>query len=305
MGVTDSFMLRGLLSLAVAICSQANAIEAFPIVDCQALLGSPARPHRLRLLASDVNLAIQLPSYGSGVFALNTYSLKMTLEGLRITRDEFRSTFAGKKVLLIGEGFGELLPALLDIGAQPVAVDPVYTLEEVPDEDWKLNAVADRPNIQPVVSRLRAYLEKYDEYLIPAVAQNLPFPDASFDFSISHMLLTNLIHPVHAKIEDDPVSAVIRRFQSTIMESARVLKPGGQALHVFGADEGCKNDFFGWQGWLTPPQLIGFAIAKEIRFELTAGRILQIEHSAAMGAAEDLIRDSPEANVRILRVLRR
>lgn len=276
------------------------------ILDCEVSLGKPEKPYRMQLFASRHTLALRLPGYYDGIIAGNTHSLDMVLRGLRLTAAEFRKKFAGKKVLLVGEGFGELLPALAEIGAKPRAVDPVYALKDVNDRQFRTSLLRDAPNARLVLRNLRGYLEEYDKYLRPAVAQQLPFKDESFDFVISHLLISNLFSPYFLDGQSfhsqrlSIYSAVIH----TILESGRVLKPGGEALHVV-AGINARPQFLGDNGILSPRYLGRRNLVKHLDFQMTDGLQIDLDYSERMGNMDAIVHRRRISEVSLLTVHRK
>ena len=219
-----------------------------PLFECEVLLGSPVQAFPMRVLVGQDTFGIEIPGLISSDISTITYSLRMILNGLRISEAEFRATFKDKDVLLIGEGYGVLLPALLEIGARAKAVDPIYALEEIDEAHWNLNSIQDRPNVLQNIARFRNFLATHDEYAFPGHSAALPFADGTFDYVISHMVLSNLT-------QSSPYET------KTLLESVRVLRPKGTAFHVF-AKAGYINTFrerlepYGISVLLRGPQLI-------------------------------------------------
>lgn len=98
------------------------------------------------------------------------------------------------------------------------------------------------PLAKRTVEKLLRYLQRYDEYVFPGISTALPFPDESFDFVLSHMMLNNF-----SSESSDPEEIVktIEMKQLTILESARVLKRTGRAFHVLAgkSDDGMAKYF--------------------------------------------------------------
>lgn len=276
------------------------------ILDCEVSLGKPEKPYQLQLFASRHTVALRLPGYYDGIIAGNTYSLDMILRGLRLTMAEFREKFAGKKVLLVGEGFGELLPALAEIGAKPRAVDPVYALRDVNDRLFRTALLRDSPNARLVLLNLRGYLEEYDKYLRPALAQQLPFKDESFDFVISHLLISNLFSPyfIEGQTFHSQRRTIYAAVINAILESGRVLKPNGEALHVV-AGKNTRPQFLGDHGILSPRYIGRSTIAKHLDFQMTDGLEIPLDYSERMGNMEAIVSRRKISEVSLLTVHRK
>jgi SAM-dependent methyltransferase len=230
----------------------------------------------------------------------------MVLKGLRMSAEQFRTKFSGKKVLLVGEGFGELLPALLEAGAKPRAVDPLYALRDVNDRLIRMHLLKDSPNAKLILLNLRGYLQEYDEYLRPAIAQRLPFKDESFDFVISHLLISNLFSPhlIGDHTYQSEYPAIISSVISAILESGRVLRPGGEALHVI-AGRDARPQFLGDKGVLSPRYLRKLKMATKLEFEMTGGIEVPVEFSELMGDTDVIPNRRSTSEVSLLTVRRR
>jgi SAM-dependent methyltransferase len=276
------------------------------LVDCEVMLGKAETPYRLQILASPYSLAVRLPGYYDGVIAGNTHSFDMVLKGLRMNAEQFRAKFAGKKVLLVGEGFGELLPALLKAGAKPRAVDPLYALKDVNERSFRMSLLRDSPNARLALANLRGYLNEYGKYLRAGIAQRLPFKDGSFDFVISHLLISNLFSPNF--IEGQTYRSQYRTISSAvidaILESGRVLKPGGEALHVV-AGKNARPQFLGNKGILSPVYAGKRKLAKKLEFEMTGGLEVPVDFSERMGDMSEVPNRRTAVEVSLLTVYRR
>lgn len=130
------------------------------------------------------------------------YPLSVIRNNLGIT-EEFSRSLVNKTILSVGEGFSDLLPYLLKIGAQPIGIDLWYEV-----------SVMDIPQ-NPAGHLMAAYLTKYGPYLKRRDALKNGFPDSSFDFVFSHMVINNF------ETREQVITAV--------REMVRVLKVGGQA----------------------------------------------------------------------------
>jgi ubiquinone/menaquinone biosynthesis C-methylase UbiE len=134
--------------------------------------------------------------------------------GLREMRRELLVE-AGGRVLELGAGTG------LNLDLYPPAVEELVLLEPDPHMAKRLRETVEASPRQPSVSE--------------APAEQLPFPDASFDAVVSTLVLCTV---------PDPGAAVA--------EVARVLKPGGRLLfleHVRAEDPGLAR----WQDRLEKP----------------------------------------------------
>jgi SAM-dependent methyltransferase len=284
-----------------------SAFAASPLlVDCEVMLGTVKKPYHMQVLASRYSLAVRLPGYYDGVIAGNTHSLNMVLKGLRMSADQFRTKFAGKKVLLVGEGFGELLPALIDAGAKPLAVDPLYALRGMNDRLFRMSSLKDSPNARLVLLNFRDYLNEYDDYLWPALAQQLPFKEESFDFVISHLLISNLFSPnfIDGQTYRSQYRTIIFSVITSILESGRVLKRGGEALHVI-AGKNTRPQFLGDNGILSPAYIGKQKIAKSLEFQMTTGIEVPVDFSDRMGDLDAVPNRRTTAEVSLLTVRRR
>jgi ubiquinone/menaquinone biosynthesis C-methylase UbiE len=83
-----------------------------------------------------------------------------------------------KKVWSIGEGFSDLLPMLLDHGADANGLDIWYSAKDFPES-------------HPEAELMKAYIAKYKGYLIVGDARHVPLPDRTLDMVLSHQLVRN------------------------------------------------------------------------------------------------------------------
>jgi len=152
--------------------------------------------------------------------SLLTYTLDFILNNLGIEKSDLPKTFAGKKVLLVGEGFGELLPALIEAGAAVVAVDPLYAF--VGQKDFSTAGV-DSSN-QTMLKHIQSFFDRYSAWLKAGVADRLPFENDTFDFHITHLVYNNFLTPKG----DTDTLAILK----AVHESIRTLARGGQSISV-------------------------------------------------------------------------
>ncbi len=159
--------------------------RAFGALTCEAVLRTASR-----------ELVVHMETTAEGAIKINgaparVYPLPMVLKNFRMTKADLEK-FKGKKVLLLGEGFGQLLPALVEVGADVKAVDLMYSLDRTLIPDTWMGRL------------IRRFLDRYQDRLIPATAQNLPIADAEYDFVMSHMLINNFvsIEPVKLIIDE-------------------------------------------------------------------------------------------------------
>lgn len=213
-------------------------VELVDVVDCEVELS--LRVYNLKIRAGNQNLAVQIPELFNTPVSTVTHSFDMILKGLGMDQAEFKSTFKGKKVLLVGEGFGELLPNLKAAGAEIKAIDPLYALANVDEDLWTLDVLEGRPKALQTVQHVKQYLSEHEDVIVPGLSTALPFASESFDFVISHFLLNNFI----TKSKDPSDQQEVRRLnQLTVLESARVLRPGGRAIHVLRGDDDRKRKY--------------------------------------------------------------
>lgn len=116
-----------------------------------------------------------------------------------------------QSVLLVGEGYSDLLPHLLDRGVRNVrAIDPVYELAENRFRSLGQTLIPER--------EFWDYLDTYGPYLSPMSQGRWPIEAGSQDVVFSHLVISNLDGYARAK---------------HLHEALRVLKPGGEA-YIFG-----------------------------------------------------------------------
>lgn len=144
---------------------------------------------------------LMAPFYDAFVAAATRSARKRSLAAL--------SGSASDKVLILGVGTGLDLP-YLPLQHQYVGIDLTAAMLE----------------------RARPRTERLECVLLRGDAQRLPFPDASFDAIILHLILTVVPEPTLC-----------------IAEVARVLRPGGQVL-IF--DKFLRRGEMGWKRWINP-----------------------------------------------------
>jgi hypothetical protein len=83
-----------------------------------------------------------------------------------------------KKVWSIGEGFSDLLPMLLDHGADAKGLDIWYVVKDFPES-------------HPEAELMKTYIAKYKDFLIVGDARHIPLPDRTLDMVLSHQLVRN------------------------------------------------------------------------------------------------------------------
>lgn len=159
--------------------------------------------------------------YGVGGSA-RVYPLSFTLENLGLTEAKVASTKG--KVLLLGEGYGTLLPLFLETStAEVIAVDPIYALNPMP-EGFMGEALVD-------------YIAEYSSHLESSSSDRLSAKSNSINFIYSHMLVNNLVDvklDSKGEPEIDKKGNTVYDFSKiavgTIREAIRVLKPNGRAV---------------------------------------------------------------------------
>ncbi len=132
------------------------------------------------------------------------HSIDQVLTNLQITdRDLMIWRNLGKKVLSVAEGESPFVPYLVKQGISTKGLDLWYS--------------SDTALPQGVLGdRMRDYREENQNYLVEGSAFNMPFPDESFDFVITHFLMNNL-----EEVE----------IQHVINEVIRVTTRGGVSIH--------------------------------------------------------------------------
>jgi SAM-dependent methyltransferase len=226
--------------------------------------------------------------------------------GLRLTDEEFKEKFAGKRILLIGEGFGELLPALIEIGAEVVAVDPIYALRDIPEENFDQDRLKGLPRARAILGNIRDYIQEHRTLLRPALAQKLPFKDKTFDYAISHFLVSNLFAPHFVGPRqnfENQKEMIYRSVISTLMESARVVKIGGQALHVLTGNN-ARDSILGENGLIRQPFVENEKMMKRIWIEVSNGITMPLEFAKKMGDMKPAYSRFPNAEVSLLTIYR-
>lgn len=149
-----------------------------------------------------------LPS-GPGAVDVNgktarVYPLEFTLRNLGLPPNGDYSGVGN--IALVGEGFGRLLPHILNTNDAVIAIDLWYgETSFLANNEMSLN--------------MMRYIESYGPFLAPGSATNLPLKDQSQMLVLSHMLLLNL-----GDFEN--------QFYA-VNEATRVLAPGGKAIFAY------------------------------------------------------------------------
>lgn len=295
-----------ILTLILLFLPTTSYAASHVVLDCEVNMGQPPQSVRMQVYASPFTVGVRFPQLFNGLIPLNTHSLAFIKQGLRLTDEEFKKKFAGKRVLLIGEGFGELLPALKEIGADVVAVDPIYALRDIPDEKFDQERLNELPRARSILRNIREYITEHRLNLRPALAQRLPFMDQSFDYAISHFLVSNLFAPHYVGFNqnfENQKALIYRAVIDTLMESARVVAIGGQAFHVL-TGKNAHDSFLGPEG-LIREQFVGREkMMKRIWIEVSKGVSVPVEFSGNMDLQESMYRRAPTAEVSLLTIWR-
>ena len=195
--LNDWYMLRNLAVIALIFSSgllQAETPGKNVASECPNLVG-----------AGEFQV---LPS-GPGAVDVNgktarVYPLEFTLKNLGLPQNGDYSGVGN--IALVGEGFGLLLPHILQTNDAVIAIDLWYgETGFLSNNEMSLN--------------MMRYIENYGPYLAPGSATNLPLKDQSQKLVLSHMLLLNL-----------------GNFESqyyAVNEATRVLAPGGKAVFAY------------------------------------------------------------------------
>jgi SAM-dependent methyltransferase len=133
------------------------------------------------------------------------YPLEVVVNDLGL-RPWHLAELKNKKVWSIGEGFSDLLPMLLDHGADAKGLDIWYGVKDFP-EDY------------PEGKLMKAYVTKYRYFLIAGDARHIPLRDRTLDMVLSHQLVRNF----------DSFDTEIE----LVEEMIRVTKVGGE-VRIFG-----------------------------------------------------------------------
>ncbi|MGZ3722686.1 MAG: class I SAM-dependent methyltransferase [Bdellovibrionales bacterium] len=190
-----------------------------------------------RLLDSDVNVrlfangrTLSITAGSDPDMGLVVYTLDYVLKNLGLAKDELADTFAGKDVLLVGEGFGKLLPALLNVGARVTSVDPLYAIDFSQVKRERLSR-----SEQVMLGSIAKYMNEFGPHLKAGLAQKLPFPDASFDIYLTHMVWNNFNNSDRSYKQVEILAA--------IDESLRVVRPGGEIVSAMALHFSSNTDF--------------------------------------------------------------
>jgi SAM-dependent methyltransferase len=150
-----------------------------------------------------------------------SYPKDYTLEDFDLTERQIASMEG--EVVLLGEGYGSLLPLFLGAPkVHVVAVDPIYALQPLPSGFMG--------------EGLKQFISQYSSHLNAASSDCLPMSDSSVDLIFSHMLINNLLD-VKKDEKGEDVLEFSQAAIDTIRESIRILKPGGKAVFVGYLDE--------------------------------------------------------------------
>lgn len=300
------FLRPSILHLSLLFLPFMGHAASHVVLDCQAMMGQPPKATRLQVYASPFTVGVRFPGLFNGLIPVNTHSLAFIKQSLRLTDEQFREKFAGKKILLIGEGFGELLPALKDVGADVVAVDPIYALRDIAEEEFDQQRLSTLPRAQAILRNIREYTEEHRTQLRPALAQKLPFMNETFDYAISHFLVSNLFAPHFVRSNQtfaNQKKMIYRAVIDTLMESARVVKKGGQAFHVLTGKD-ARDSFLGENGLIRERYVGNEKMMKRIWIEVSDGVTMPLEFSGRMGDMTPAFVRSPTAEVSLLTIFR-
>lgn len=152
---------------------------------------------------------VQIHAEGPGVMTVNgkaarVYPLAFTLKNLGLPANGNYSAVGN--VALVGEGFGQLLPHILESNDAVLAIDLWYGESDFSDTN-------------EMSRNMRAYIGEFAPWLVPGSAMKLPLQDQSQQLVLSHMLLLNL-------------GSYENQFHA-LNEAARVLAPGGKAVFAY------------------------------------------------------------------------
>jgi SAM-dependent methyltransferase len=252
------------------------------------MLGTPATPHPIKIVAHEDIVTLELPNVIDARISTVTYTFQTHLKAMGINPAEFREKFSGKDVLLVGEGFGALLPALVRVGAHVKALDPLYALADVNEESWNKSTLSKRPLARKTINEIRKYLRTYKEYLVPGISSNLPLSSGSFDYVISSMLINNFRPESNTPFHVERAKNLIRL---TVLESVRVLKQDGRAFHIISLKHG--HDFF--EQMIAPADLSALRPEMEVQTKLTGPLPVVVEFQDTNGGHKSL-----EAGVKLM-----
>jgi hypothetical protein len=152
-------------------------------------------------------------------FAFNEKGVLVTDSPLALIESNLRiraGHYDGKDVLSLGEGVSGLLPALVEAGANPMALDTWYFSDKFPQTEFG--------------REMQAYQTRNAKYLVRGDANNFPsnpkLAGKKFDLIVSHKLVNNLTTPEAAYL---------------IANVAQSLKAGGEG-RLYGYTEQQLND---------------------------------------------------------------
>lgn len=188
------FLRLNLLTASLVFLLCLPALAGIPRKSCSQKVVEVVDPNAFR------------PAFAYGGKTVSGHRMDLLAPNLQLT-DARLERMKNQSVLLVGEGYSDLLPHLLKHEVRNVrAIDPVYELIEYGFERVHR------------LTEFRDYLLHYEPYLIPMTTPHWPIGDASQDTVLSHLVVNNL---------NDA------ELDLHILEAARVLKPGGTA-YLFG-----------------------------------------------------------------------
>jgi hypothetical protein len=161
------------------------------------------------LFSNSIELAIDRGDYvrANGIFVSGEsyYPLQYVLRNLGLVIDGSKELDGNLKILSIAEGTSGLLPFLLSRGLNAVGLDTWYHTENYPNNKGG--------------HEMQRYVRQYGANLVRGNATHLPMASESFDLTLSHLLINNILD--------------FKPFEAILSESVRVLKVGGEA-RIFG-----------------------------------------------------------------------
>lgn len=219
-------------------------------------------------------------TFGSVGANARSYPKNMTLELMGLSNEKIAQLAPGK-VLILGEGFGNLLPQFLtNKDLQVTAVDPIYGIKEIPSGFMG--------------TLLRKYIDLYRTHLRAESAASLSDKDNSIDYIYSNLLINNLLHSTKTEngsetLEFSPLAIQV------ICESARVLKPGKTFVFSMLAD---ANDFLE----LTQKLTLRYGSTEAMPFTLKAEHSQMTFDYSKFGEYGPDLREKPSNEMSITRV---
>jgi SAM-dependent methyltransferase len=158
----------------------------------------------VNLFAGQVDIVFAEPGLEVNRMPAIHYDLDLTLANLQLTRADLRAMEG--KILLLGDGFSDLLPTLVEMGKDVRSLDVVYRLSGIPGGYW-------------YSQKYRDYLSRNRSRLIASPVAALAVPDNSQNHILSHMLISSLW------INDD--------LSQIFGQAIRALAPGGIAVFAW------------------------------------------------------------------------